>query len=132
MREAGRPDGRSPRGAGLLRRDRRAADRQACAWLAPQAAKSLRTSDLFLMVLAVAGQPIAGVVAFNDQQSASGGAPVSLGRYLTSSRFAVDVAENWQFLAVAAMAVFSIYLRQRGSPESKPVGEPHEATGGEG
>jgi hypothetical protein len=30
------------------------------------------------------------------------------------------------------MAVFSIYLRQRGSPESKPVGAPHTATGVEG
>ncbi len=46
----------------------------------------------------------------------------------------VDVAENWQseFLAVGAMAVHSIYLRQRGSPESKPVGAPHQATGVEG
>jgi hypothetical protein len=30
------------------------------------------------------------------------------------------------------MVVLSIYLRQRGSPESKPVGSPHEATGIEG
>jgi hypothetical protein len=39
--------------------------------------------------------------------------------------------QNWQseFLAVGTMAVFTIYLRQRGSPESKPVGAPHEATG---
>jgi hypothetical protein len=39
--------------------------------------------------------------------------------------------QNWQseFLAVASMVVFSIYLRERGSPESKPVGEPHESTG---
>ncbi len=39
--------------------------------------------------------------------------------------------QNWQseFLAIGSMAVFSIYLRQRGSPESKPVGAPHDATG---
>jgi hypothetical protein len=30
------------------------------------------------------------------------------------------------------MAVFTIYLRQRGSPESKPVGEPHDVTGTSG
>ena len=89
---------------------------------------------LGILVLALAGQAISGVFVFNDQQLTSGGAEISLARYLTSSQFAVDVAENWQseFLAVAAMAVFSIYLRQRGSPESKPVGESHTATGIEG
>jgi hypothetical protein len=42
--------------------------------------------------------------------------------------------QNWQseFLAVATMAAFSIYLRQRGSAESKPVGAPHEETGSSG
>ena len=42
--------------------------------------------------------------------------------------------QNWQseFLAVGSMVVFSIYLRERGSPESKPVGSPHDATGIEG
>jgi hypothetical protein len=41
---------------------------------------------------------------------------------------------NWpsEFLAVATMTAFSIYLRQRGSPESKPVGAPHEETGSSG
>jgi hypothetical protein len=42
--------------------------------------------------------------------------------------------ENWQseFLAVGSMAIFAVYLRQRGSPESKPVGAPHHSTGIEG
>ena len=42
--------------------------------------------------------------------------------------------ENWQseFLAVGSMAVFSVYLRHRGSPESKPVGESHAGTGSSG
>ena len=42
--------------------------------------------------------------------------------------------QNWQseFLAVGTMAVFTIYLRQRGSPESKPVGSPHDETGASG
>jgi hypothetical protein len=75
---------------------------------------------LLILVLALAGQAISGVFAFNERQLTSDGAQVSLAHHLTSSQFAVDVAENWQskFLAVAAMAVFSIYLRQRGSPES--------------
>jgi len=57
---------------------------------------------------------------------------------VTSSDFAVEVAENWQsdfladFLAEGSMVVVSIYLRERGSPESKPVGQPRHSTGIEG
>jgi hypothetical protein len=32
-------------------------------------------------------------------------------------------------LAVGSMAIFAVYLRQRGSPESKPVGAAHGDTG---
>ena len=54
--------------------------------------------------------------------------------YLGSSDFWQTTLQNWQseFLAVGSMAVFSIYLRQRGSPESKPVGCPHHTTSVEG
>jgi hypothetical protein len=54
--------------------------------------------------------------------------------YVGSADFWQATLQNWQseFLAVGSMAVLSIYLRQRGSPESKPVGAPHEATGVEG
>ena len=87
-----------------------------------------------LLLLALLGQSVAGKAEFNDQQLAEGQEVLSYVQYLTTSDFAVDVAENWQseFLAVAAMAALSIYLRQRGSPESKPVGSPHTATGEDG
>ena len=54
--------------------------------------------------------------------------------YLGSAGFWEATLQNWQseFLAVGSMAVFAIYLRQRGSPESKPVGAAHDATGVEG
>jgi hypothetical protein len=54
--------------------------------------------------------------------------------YLGSADFWQTTLQNWQseFLAVGSMAVLSIYLRQRGSPESKPVGCPHDATSVEG
>jgi hypothetical protein len=54
--------------------------------------------------------------------------------YLKSPDFWQATLQNWQseFLAVGSMIVFSIYLRQRGSPQSKPVGAPHEATAEEG
>jgi hypothetical protein len=51
-----------------------------------------------------------------------------------SSDFWDRTLRNWQseFLAVGSMVVLSIYLRQRGSPKSKPVGTSHSATGIEG
>ena len=57
--------------------------------------------------------------------------PVTWCEYLVSPEFWNRTLQNWQseFLAVGAMVILSIYLRQRGSPESKPVGEPHDSTG---
>ena len=54
--------------------------------------------------------------------------------YIASPEFWNRTLQNWQseFLAVGSMVVLSIYLRQRGSPESKPVGSSHSATGIEG
>ncbi len=59
---------------------------------------------------------------------------VSWGRYLLDPDFWEKTLQNWQseFLAVGTMAVFTIYLRQRGSPESKPVGAPHDETASSG
>ena len=60
--------------------------------------------------------------------------PLGWSAYLAAPDFWNRTFQNWQseFLAVASMVVFSIYLRERGSPESKPVGESHSATGVEG
>jgi hypothetical protein len=54
--------------------------------------------------------------------------------YGASPDFWNRTLQNWQseLLAVGSMVVLSIYLRERGSPESKPVGEPHTSTGAEG
>jgi uncharacterized protein DUF6766 len=79
-------------------------------------------------------QSLAGRVAYNEEQLAQLQAPVSWFGYVRSADFWNRTLQNWQseFLAVGSMAVFSIYLRQRGSPESKPVGSPHTSTGVEG
>ena len=60
--------------------------------------------------------------------------PVALFGYLGKADFWSRTLQNWQseFLAVGSMVIFSVYLRQRGSPQSKPVGEPHETTAAEG
>ena len=79
-------------------------------------------------------QSVAGHVAYNADQFDHQLAAVSWLGYIGTSDFWNRTLQNWQseFLAVGSMAVFSIYLRQRGSPESKPVGAPHDATGTEG
>jgi uncharacterized protein (DUF486 family) len=79
-------------------------------------------------------QSIAGRSAFNEQQLEQLQDPVSWTAYVVSSDFWNRTLQNWQseFLAVGSMVVLSIYLRQRGSPESKPVGTSHTATGVEG
>jgi hypothetical protein len=71
---------------------------------------------------------------FNDEQREHAEATVSWGRYLLEPDFWEKTLQNWQseFLAVGVMVVFTIYLRQRGSPESKPVGAPHDETGTSG
>jgi hypothetical protein len=62
---------------------------------------------------------------------AHGEAPVSLWSFLTSAQLWFQSFQNWQseFLAVSALAVLGIFLRERGSPESKPVAAPHAETG---
>jgi hypothetical protein len=79
-------------------------------------------------------QAITGVTEYNADQLSHLEEPVSLGSYVGSASFWERTLQNWQseFLAVGSMAILSVYLRQRGSPESKPVGAPHESTGMEG
>ena len=79
-------------------------------------------------------QSITGATEFNAQRLANHQPPISWSSYVGNPSFWERTLENWQseFLAVGSMAIFAIYLRQRGSPESKPVGASHEATGIEG
>src|SRR3954462_6770730 len=76
-------------------------------------------------------QSLAGTASYNQQQLAQREDAVSWLSYLATPDFWNRTLQNWQseFLAVGSMAVFSVYLRQRGSPESKPVGAAHAATG---
>ena len=77
---------------------------------------------------------VTGWSAFNADQLAHEQDKLSWVSYLGSADFWQTTLQNWQseFLAVGSMAILSVYLRQRGSPESKPVGAPHDATGVEG
>ena len=72
-----------------------------------------------------------GALDYSEEQLQHGGAPVTTLEYMGTSRFWFESFQNWQseFLAVFAIVFLSIFLRQRGSPESKPVDEPHTSTG---
>jgi hypothetical protein len=87
---------------------------------------------IFLLSWAV--QSIAGWIAFGEERLRNLQEPISWPAYVTNADFWSRTLQNWQseFLAVGSMAVLAVYLRERGSPESKPVGAPHDSTGVEG
>jgi len=68
-----------------------------------------------------------GASVYSEDQVEHGQVPVSMARYMTTSRFWFESLQNWQseFLAIAAMVILGIFLRQKGSPQSKPVTTPH-------
>ncbi len=74
-------------------------------------------------LLTLVGQSLAGLADVNNQQLADGTDPVGYLDYVTSSSFAVNVAENWQseYLQFFLYVFGTIWLFQRGSPESKPI-----------
>jgi hypothetical protein len=84
-----------------------------------------------IFLLSWLGQSIAGWAAYNETLLKQLRDPITWGAYLLNADFWERTLQNWQseFLAVGSMAVFSIYWRQRGSGESKSVGEPHASTG---
>jgi hypothetical protein len=94
---------------------------------------SLSLAFLVMFAVSFAGHAVAGARRFNDEQLAHGStALVSAAGYLRNPRFWYESFQNWQseFLAVLAIVVLSIWLRQWGSPESKPVHAPHAQTSG--
>ncbi len=100
-------------------------------WRATVFSRSLGLMMGTLFLLTWAATSVAGWSAFNAEQLAGHEDPVSWGSYLVHADFWNRSFQNWQseMLAVGSMAIFSVYLRQRGSPESKPVGVAHADTG---
>ena len=94
---------------------------------------SLSLALLVLFLISFVLHAAGGAGKYNDEQSMHGNAE-ALGtiEYMGTSRFWFESFQNWQseFLAVLAIVVLSIFLRQQGSPESKPVDAPHHQTGG--
>jgi hypothetical protein len=95
--------------------------------------QSLGLAFLVLFIMSFVLHAVGGASNYNEQQLQHGEKTVSVIEYLGTSRFWFESFQNWQseFLAIASMVILSIFLRQRGSPESKPVDAPHSQTGAE-
>ena len=113
------------------------ADRRSPAWARVGGARTWLYSNSLLLVMGAIwllswlGQSITGRVAYNAERIEHHQASMGYLDYLGSADFWERTLQNWQseFLAVGSMAILAVYLRQRGSPESKPVGAAHEHTG---
>jgi hypothetical protein len=99
-------------------------------------ALKLYQNSLFIVLFALflasfALHAAGGAKEYSADQQAHGAPAVSMVEYIGTSRFWFESFQNWQseFLSVAAIVILSIWLRQKGSPESKPVAAPHGETG---
>jgi succinate dehydrogenase hydrophobic anchor subunit len=93
---------------------------------------SLSLAFLLLFLMSFTLHAVSGAREYNESEREHGRyEQVTTLQYMGTPRFWFESLQNWQseFLAVGAMVVFSIFLRQRGSPESKPVDTPHSETG---
>jgi hypothetical protein len=92
---------------------------------------SLSVAFFVLFAISIVLHAIGGAKEYSEEQMAHGGSAVGALEYISTSRFWFESFQNWQseFLAIFAMVVFTIFLRQKGSPESKPVDSPHSETG---
>ena len=94
---------------------------------------SLSIAFAVLFLISFVGHAAAGARKYNDEEREHGSTErITAMQYLAKPQFWYESFQNWQseFLAVLAIVVLSIRLRQWGSPESKPVHAPHEETGG--
>lgn len=103
-------------------------------WRLAVYARSLGLTMGLIFLLSWTAQLVAGRAALNTERLQQLQAPLGWAEYVVSPDFWNRTLQNWQseFLAVASMVVLAIYLRERGSPESKPVGDPHTTTASEG
>jgi hypothetical protein len=92
---------------------------------------SLAALFFVLFAASIGLHAVGGARAFSADQQSHGQPAVSVWDFVHTSQFWFESFQNWQseFLAVAVIVGGSVYLRQRGSAESKPVAEPHQTTG---
>ena len=96
-------------------------------WLALYS-RSLTLAFLLLFLISFFLHAAGGAREYSQEQLAHGGRGVTMLQFMGTAEFWFQSMQNWQseFLAIAAMVILSIYLRQKGSPESKPVDARHD------
>jgi hypothetical protein len=100
-------------------------------WILRLYENSLGLTFVLLFLLSFWIHAAGGLPEFNEERIAHGQPVASLGEYVSSAQFWFESFQNWQseFLSLAAMVIGTIFLRQRGSAESKPVYAAHGETG---
>ena len=98
-------------------------------WVLRVYENSLGLAFVMLFLLSWVGHALGGFLAYANDQIEHGSARPALTDYLVSARFWFESLQNWQseFVSIAAMVWLAVYLRQRGSPESKPVHAEHDS-----
>lgn len=100
-------------------------------WVLKLYENSLSLALFALFALSFILHAIGGAEEYSQSQIEHGQSAVSVWEFLTTSQFWFQSFQNWQseFLSVGAVVILSIYLRQKGSSQSKPVDSPHDETG---
>jgi hypothetical protein len=142
--ERGSPESKEPGKEGLETQGEQKLGRHATEdspeWARPRGIKTAIYSNSLLIVMSVIffgswfAQSVTGWTKFNAELVDHHERTLSWLGYIGSADFWQATLENWQseFLAVGSFVAITVFLRQRGSSQSKPVGAPHDATGIEG
>lgn len=94
---------------------------------------SLSIALFLLFVITFVLHAVGGAKEYSQQQTAHGEQAVTVVQYLGTAQFWFESLQNWQseFFSIGVLVLLSIFLRQKGSPESKPFDSPHSMTGHE-
>jgi hypothetical protein len=102
-------------------------------WVLKLYENSLGLTLFLLFIASFILHAVGGVEEYNQDvlEHGRGGEVLTTIQYMGTSRFWFESFQNWQseFFSIGAMVVLSIWLRQKGSPESKPVDSPYSETG---
>ncbi|HUR24126.1 MAG TPA: DUF6766 family protein [Acidimicrobiales bacterium] len=140
LRQKGSPESKPLEGEQPEDEDPRTSDREDAPWAARMGGvptwlyeRSLSLALFGLFFVSFALHAAGGAKEYSAEQLAHGGHAVGTLGYLATSQFWFESFQNWQseFLSVGVLVVLSVYLRQKGSPESKPVAAAHAETGTE-
>jgi hypothetical protein len=101
-------------------------------WIRRLYSHSLSLGFALLFLMSFWFHALSSVRLENEERSRQGQPALTLSEHLAGAKFWFESFQNWQseFLAIGSMVILSIFLREKGSPESKPVEAPHAETGG--